>query len=90
VEVTGGSDTLVKVQLGRIRVAVPQGTYVEVHLEEAGSSGPVAGDRVASGNSDNTGYWSVDLAAGSYALVINSHTYSGVKVTSGNLTDFKP
>ena len=90
VVVAGGSDTPVKVQLGRIRVAVPQGTYVEAHLEKAGSSGSVTGDQVASGNSDNTGYWSVDLSAGSYTLVINGHAYSGVKVTGGNLTDFKP
>ena len=67
--VAPGRDTRVDVRLGRIRVRASAGTYVEVHLQVASSNGsPAMGAIVAGGSVDNTGYLSMDLTAGTYAV----------------------
>ncbi len=75
-------DTKVELPLGRLRVAIPAGKYAEVHLGTAAAPG----DRVASGNADNTGYWATDLVPGAYVLVVDDHA-SEVTVEAGQVTD---
>ena len=86
VKVVSGRLTKVGVQLGRIRVGTVANTYVEVDLQTISASGsPTAGSEVASGRTDNTGFWAADLTAGTYVVKVAAQTVTGVVVAPGQL-----
>ena len=91
VAVQAGKDTVVEVDLGRIRVAVgATNTYVEVDYVDTSAGGTTnRGQSVAGGYTDNTGYWSADVTAGTYLVKVNNKSYQCV-VTGGAIADVRP
>jgi serine/threonine-protein kinase len=90
VTVVAGKDTAVNVRLGRIRVGTVANSYVEVDLQTTAASGsPAAGAEVASGNTDNTGYWSTDLTAGTYVVKFAGRTLYNIAVGGGQVANVK-
>ncbi|GAB1470231.1 hypothetical protein MASR2M66_11080 [Chloroflexota bacterium] len=90
VQIVSGSQTVVKVQSGKLEFVIiradgtpSEDVYAEIYTQQDNASGqPVTDDRVWYGNTDNTGTFIKNLAPGNYSLVIDLRGYNW-----GNLAD---
>lgn len=90
VQIVSGSQTVVKVQSGKIEFVIikadetpVEDVYAEIFTQQENASGqPVTDKRVWYGRTDNTGTFTKNLTPGNYSLVIDLRGYNW-----GNLAD---
>ncbi len=80
VQVIPGKDTLVAVRLGRITVSASPGASIRIYYRTAAGA---AGEYVDGRSTDNAGYASFDLTAGTYNVTINNKAAGTATVESG-------
>jgi tRNA A-37 threonylcarbamoyl transferase component Bud32 len=90
VAVQAGQETTLAVRLGRLTFTAAtvekalQGRYIEVYLQKQDINGTIVrGDRVAGGDTDNTGRMSFDLVPGPYIVVSDFAGYNWGDLTDG-------
>ena len=90
VQIVNGSQTVVKVQSGKLEFVIfradgtpSEDVYAEIYTQQENAAGqPVTKNRVWYGNTDNTGSFVKNLAPGNYSLAIDLRGYNW-----GNLAD---